>query len=205
MSQSMKNQGSPTALLVVETASNLKDALSGLVESFQLILPAIENEHNAIKSGDITIIETACIEKSVISNRIEALHLDLRAATQTIHKQHGAMCERSMRLESIQDCVAMLEDLSEAIVAASPQDRLTADLLQHLTTRIRRLTVEFEEAAARAKPKIEQNRYVVQTLLRNYQESYRFWVDLAAESQSTYSAKGVQKASNVGSTLVVRA
>ena len=197
----MTRRHSATQESIISCASKMKEALAGLVEAFSAMIPAIEKEHECIKTGDIRAVEEACADKNVIGERIEAMHTELRIATAQIAKYYGMEIGRPVNFANIQDCLSGLDDLHDQF----SQDGVAADVLAHLLTRLRRLTVEFHDAAAKAQPLIEMNKYLIQTLLRNYQESYRFWVDVAAETQATYSAKGVQKASNVGSTLVVRA
>ena len=186
---------------VIACASQMKEALTGLVEAFAAIVPAIEKEHECIKTGDIRAVEESCADKSVIGERIEAMHTELKKHSNQIARIYSAEFGKPAQFGNIQDC---LEGLSEFQDQCDETD-VAGEVLNHLISRLRRLTVEFEDAARKAQPLIEMNKYLVQTLLRNYQESYRFWVDIAAETQSTYSAKGVQKAANVGSTLVVRA
>jgi len=186
---------------VIACASQMKEALSGLVEAFLAMIPAIEKEHECIKTGDIRAVEEACADKTVIGERIEAMHTELRIGSSRVAKYYESLHGRAASFANIQDCLSALEDIQEMLGG----DGVANDVLSHLITRLRRLTVEFHDAAEKAQPLIEMNKYLVQTLLRNYQQSYRFWVDVAAETQATYSAKGVQKAQNVGSTLIVRA
>jgi len=197
----MSRRQSAAQETIIACASQMKEALTGLVEAFSAMIPAIEKEHHCIKTGDINAIEEACADKTIIGERIEAMHVDLRECAAKIGKYYTMELGRPAQFLNIQDCLAALDDLHEHF----GREGLASDVLAHIATRLRRLTVEFHDAAAKAHPLIEMNKYLVQALLRNYQESYRFWVDVAAETQATYSSKGVQKAQNVGSTLIVRA
>ena len=186
---------------IIACASQMKEALAGLVEAFSALVPAIEKEHECIRSGDIRAVEESCADKTVIGERIESKHAEMKKCSSQIARIFSAELGRSAQFGNIQDCLEGLTEFQEGCGDGG----VAGEVLEHLITRLRRLTVEFQDAAQKAQPLIEMNKYLVQTLLRNYQESYRFWVDVAAETQATYSAKGVQKAANVGSTLIVRA
>ena len=54
-------------------------------------------------------------------------------------------------------------------------------------------------------PKIEANKYLVDTLLDNHRQTHRFWLGLISESQGTYGAHGSHNKQNLTSMISVKA
>lgn len=199
-----KSLGQSDVDAVIGASTAIRDSLSALVSGFTELRPAIEEEHTAIKSGDLAAVEAACKHKTAIGDEIELQHQVLRNAVSKISRLADLFGIGKEKLQTIHDAIDILDDISEGLIQTSGF-RFAADVLKRLLSQIRSLTTDFNDRAKAAQPLIEMNRYLVQTLLHNYQESYRFWVDTAAEVEATYNDRGVQKSKGVGSTLNIRA
>jgi spore coat polysaccharide biosynthesis predicted glycosyltransferase SpsG len=84
-------------------------------------------------------------------------------------------------------------------------DELTSTVDLILTTASTSSLEFFLDVAAAVKPRIEANRILLQKLAKSYQDSYRFWVEMAAETQAPYDARGVQRFSSVASGIQIKA
>ena len=63
----------------------------------------------------------------------------------------------------------------------------------------------FVSRAAQIKPMMERNRWILQALLQNHQQSYQFWLDVARDSSTPYNQKGQISSKNALSQLQVKA
>src|SRR5690606_4665152 len=150
-------------------------------------LPAlIEKEHRAIRAHDLHALQAVGDDKQVIGDRIEACFNGLVRAAQDIAAWTTKLGGEVRSLETLSDCVAGLNDL----MSLMGDEGLAAKVLKH---QIDGLTVALEELTAlktKTQPLIEQNKYLLEAMRVNYQESYRFWLSLCEETAAAYNSQG---------------
>ena len=78
-------------------------------------------------------------------------------------------------------------------------------VLQHLVDGLTKLVADFEKLYFEVKPVIEGNKYLVTTMLKNFQESYRFWQDVSEKVQASYNSQGVQSTAGKASGFAIKA
>jgi len=190
----------PAALeSVVELASTMRDVVTALYEAFAQMPVMIEQEHEAIRSGKLSNVEQVMAQKVALGEVIEAQHMELKRICDRL----SLWCQMNLGSSRFQN-MSQVVDAFDAIVLASPERSLHRQVIAHLAKAIRTRLEQFSAAAKAAKPSLEVNRIVVEKAIRNHQESWRFWQNVAAESSATYNATGVPTPAGNGSILQVR-
>ncbi|NBQ53650.1 MAG: hypothetical protein EBU49_08730, partial [Proteobacteria bacterium] len=140
-----------------------------------------------------------------------------------ITASHEALVEQSRRLPGISEavtgqfcapastlseCLTKLVDLADSVTSENSGgtvQSMTRDMLERLLAGSASSLEFFLDVATAVKPRIEANRILLQKLAKSYQDSYRFWVEMAAETQAPYDARGVQRFSSVASGIQIKA
>lgn len=192
---------------VIAAASALKDAASALQSAYVTLPPILEREVQAIRKRELMAMEIAADEKAQIGAKIEALFSQLFQCSNelaTIGKRIVGGEGPPPRLLALKDCVSALRELDAHFVMTGAAE-LALGVLRHQTEGLGKLAKGFEAQMREVKPLIEANRLLVQSMLENYQESYRFWVRVAEETAQSYNHQGVQKGEGRLSGFRVRA
>jgi hypothetical protein len=108
--------------------------------------------------------------------------------------------QEQTRPATLRECVQVLTDLSQTDAAKD----FAGSVLRHLVDGLRTLLEDFEKLYRQVKPVIEGNKYLVQTMLHNFQESYRFWQEISEKVQTSYNAQGVQSTQGKMSGFAVK-
>jgi hypothetical protein len=162
----------------------------------------IQDEHDAIKSGNINIVEQTTAEKVKLGESVEACFNLLRSAAEELKTWRRRLLEDDTQsVVTLKDCVATLELLAERLGG----EVFGVQVLRHQTQGLKQLVHDFDAQFKRVQPLVEMNKYLTERMLVNHQESYRFWVSVIEETESAYNAQGVQKAQGRHSAFKVTA
>lgn len=194
---------------VIAAASTLKGAASALQAAYAKLPLAIEREHAAIRERELLSMEQAADEKAQIGAEIESRFSALFTASEQLaslkHQLFTGGEGPAPRLTALKDAVAALLELEDAFLNEAGIEQLALGVLRHQVDGLAKLAKEFEAQMRIVKPLIEANRSLVQSMLENYQDSYRFWTRVAEETALSYNSNGVQKAEGRLSGFRVRA
>lgn len=187
---------------VITIASRLKDQVQGLYDAYAQLPAVIEKEHRAIRASDFAEVEAARIEKELLGERIETCFSGMYVAGEQLSQYRSGWLEQpQVRPATLRECVQLLTELSQAKEASD----FAGSVLKHLVEGLRQLLEDFEKLYRQVKPVIEGNKALVQTLLTNFQESYRFWQEISEKVQTSYNAHGVQSTQGKNSGFAVKA
>ena len=198
---------------------NLVDFITGFRRDLELLaklygqMPAlIAAEHEAVISGNFILVRESSGAKMLVCDEITSTHgalIDLSRRLPRISEAlTGDVCPVPATLS---ECLRRLVDLSDAASSDqndSPSQSLTAmtrDVLQRLLAGSASSLEAFLDVAEAVKPRMEANRVLLQKLAQSYQDSYRFWIEMAAETQAPYDARGLQRSSSVASGIRIKA
>jgi hypothetical protein len=188
---------------VIEVVARLKGAVGDLFESYKQLPAVIEREHDAIRTGDFNLVEAIGKEKQALGDKIEASFGAVFGGSEQLGRWRarlvaGASAERPV---SLTDCMQTLT----AICAAFEAGDFAAQILRHQVDGLAKIVTEFNAKVRDVKPLIDANKHLLTNLSENYQESYRFWQEVAVEAASNYTQQGVQKPAGVHSAFVAKA
>ena len=186
---------------VIEVASRLKECLAGLQEAYQQMPGVIEREHQAIASREFGLVTTACELKETIGGRIEAHFGSMTLAGERLAKLVQIQWpgrERPTTLTQYQDAIT---DLAQA----QDPEAFASQVLTHVASGFAKHVTDFLALYIEIKPQIEANKYLVTHMMRNYQESYRFWQEVSEQVAVSYNSHGVQKAAGRNSGFRAKA
>lgn len=184
---------------LIEAASKLKDAVVRLGEAYAVMPAVIEKEHKAIRSSDFFSVQAAIETKEEACGRVEAAFAEMTRAADCLASFRETPGGRP---RSLKECVAVLQELADQ---AAPAEGLGPQVLRHQVDGLARVAKDFEERFSKIKPQIEANRALVTSMLHNFQESYRFWQEIAEEVATAYNARGVQQSKGRNSGFAVKA
>lgn len=187
---------STAAEAVITLASELKAEAAALYEAYVQLPLVIEKEHRAIRSRDFPDIENAGAAKAEVCARIEKSFHAMAVAAARIGQHRARLLGGEARCPAaLKECVAALEELRAAFLPTPGEGALAMGVLTHQIDGLRKLARDFEAKVREVKPLVEANRELVGKLLRDYQDSYRFWQKVSEETISAYNERGVQETS----------
>ena len=211
MSQSV-NQFSKNSRAIeglVDFITGFRHELGVLAALYGQLPDLIAAEHEAIISGNFNLIRDASGAKMHACDQITASHEALVEQSKRIpgisETVTGQFCSPPVTLS---ECLSRLVDLAESVTlenSGGTVQSMTRDMLQRLLAGSTSSLEFFLDVAAAVKPRIEANRILLQKMAKSYQDSYRFWVEMAAETQAPYDARGVQRFSSVASGIQIKA
>jgi hypothetical protein len=178
---------------LIETASALKQGVEALYDAYGAFPPIIEREHRAIRASDFAEVKSACEAKEAAGAKVEDAFAALIKAGRTLGELRQRLSPPDAAAPhpvSLADCVEALGQLSAVVGEESAGGKVLA----HLLRGTRELEAAFKGRYREVKPMIDANRTVVSTVLRNLQDSYRFWLEEVEKQALGYNAQGVQSA-----------
>jgi hypothetical protein len=194
---------------LVDFITSFRHELGALASLYGQLPDLIAAEHDAVISGNFNLIRQASDAKMQVCDKITTSHealLELSRRLPGISEAvTGQFCAQPATLSA---ALSRLVDLAEAVTqenSGGTVQSMTRDMLQRLLAGSTSSLEFFLDVAAAVKPRIEANRILLQKLAKSYQDSYRFWVEMAAETQAPYDARGVQRFSSVASGIQIKA
>lgn len=179
---------------MIEAVSRLKDEAQTLLTGYVAMVPAIAAEHRAIRSGQFVLIEASRHEKELVGEKIEIAYGNLTQASERLSRAAREFLARDIkRPQNLSECNTLVDEILETLVQGN-HEGLGPQVLRHVASGLKKVTEEFFTKYKEIKPLIEANRMLVQTVLRNVQESYRFWTEVSEKIAVSYNKDGVQKA-----------
>jgi hypothetical protein len=177
-----------------------------------MLLPQlIEKEHRAIKAGDILAVQAVGADKADAADRVEAAFHAMSLVSEQIARTEAAVLDAPRRrLVTLKESIAALEGVATHLATAPDAQAaglsaLGVQVLRHQLGGLAQVQKAFEEKIPAVKPMIEANKHLLQLMLESYQESYRFWQQVAEETTASYNAQGLQKAAGRNSGFRAKA
>lgn len=194
---------------LVDFITSFRHELGALASLYGQLPDLIAAEHEAVISGNFNLIRQASDAKMQVCDQITTSHESLLELSRRLpgvsEAVTGQFCAQPATLSA---ALSRLVDLAEAVTqenSGGTVQSMTRDMLQRLLAGSTSSLEFFLDVAAAVKPRIEANRILLQKLAKSYQDSYRFWVEMAAETQAPYDARGVQRFSSVASGIQIKA
>jgi flagellar biosynthesis/type III secretory pathway chaperone len=149
----------------------LETQLLALESHLGLLHALIQEEHVAISQHDLLKVEQCCRDKEALLKKIEGL----KNLTQTIFYSIGSP-DRSAYGSSValQELLALLKQ---------QKHDYSLNKIELSVQNIRSQYVALQKD-------IKKNKIILEKMIENHQESYRFWLEITQESNSFYTAKG---------------
>jgi len=185
----------------IEAASNLKDSVLVLFDSYNKLAAIIELEHAAIKASNLIEIEKIVVDKQAIGAAIESSVTSMRMAASKLAQIHTALTLPPKPHASISDCLGLLADIRESLAA----NKFGTQVFDHVMNGLKTAFDKFATVKATVQPKVEMNKYLTEKLLHHHQQTFRFWQELAQESVATYGPAGLQKPASAATAFRVKA
>lgn len=187
---------------VIEVASALKNEAARLYDAYVQLPAILEKERRAIKGGALQDLEEAGAEKAGLGDRVEQAFGQINLAAERLGKLQVQILGEGRRPATLKESLSVLDALSEVI---GHDTGLGAQVLRHQIDGLRQLVVAFDERLSVIQPMIDANKILLQTMLASYQESCRFWQQVAEETSAAYTAKGIQQSAGRASMFRARA
>jgi hypothetical protein len=194
---------------LLDAITDFRNGVAVLAQLYAKLPALITTEHQAVVTGNFNLIRNASESKGEVCGDICARHADLVEQTRRIpmlvQRYSGRVVPAPATLsEGLRQLVDLAEDLAGG-PGLEGVPVLVRDILQRLLASSTLELESFLELAETAKPKVEANRLLLEKLSQSYQDSYRFWIEMAAETQAPYDARGMQRTANVASGIRVKA
>ena len=186
---------------LINSLNKLEVSISELNTQYASFHVVIDKEQRAIESSDLNEIEKIVPEKVSVGHQIEASVQEVSSIFQRIIDSIPETFSKNVTEVSLSNILSVLEE----IMSDLPSENLESKVLAHSVSKLR---IQIECMTKQHKdlyPKIEANKYLVDTLLSNHRQTHRFWLGLISESQGTYGAHGSHNKQNLTSMISVKA
>lgn len=168
---------------IISCFSKLKEYITILGDEYKYLLEIIKKESESVGSYNICELESYVKAKQQIGAKIE----DTIVASLSEGKRLKVLAliegEQPQTLTEIADLIC------EIGVKYKEKYGITKEwerIIQFLLSKIK----EFKLLASKSKLEIEKNKFILQRLLSNHQESLRFWQKTFTELNASYDANG---------------
>lgn len=174
----------------IEITSSLKEQTGVLYDAYLRFPKILEREREAIRASSFQLVENITEEKVHVTALIEAAFQILQKAVQNLADVTKYYETGLAAPTTLKECVTFVTD----IAARYSPELFAVKILAHQSEKLRDLVTKFDGLYKTVKPEIEANKYMVETMLENMRESYRFWISISEEAASGYDLSGKQKA-----------
>jgi hypothetical protein len=157
---------------------------------YQQLVECFDVEYESVKQHRIDLLEEGTQIKIQLATEIETTLVEFKEKTKKFLSLRYKEAFQSVEIAELPTVIGFLfEDPGASL------------LLENFTQCIQ----SFVSYVAQIKPMMERNRWVLQALLQNHQQSYQFWLDVAKDTTTPYNQKGQITSTNALSQLQVKA
>ncbi len=156
---------------------------------YQQLVECFDVEYESVKQHRISLLEEGTQRKIQVSSDIETTLTEFKSKMKTFL---ALQYEGAFPPAQISELPTVIGFLFE--------DPSASTILRQFTQSIDC----FVSRAAQIKPMMERNRWILQALLQNHQQSYQFWLEVERDATTPYNQKGQIASTNVLSQLQVK-
>jgi len=175
----------------IEITSSLKEQTGILYDAYLAFPKLLEKERDAIKTTNFLIVEQVTEQKVATTGLIEHSFEIMQKAVQSLSETTKYYETGLPAPITLKDCVQFVSDVANLY----DPELFAVKILKHQAEKLREMVSKFDLLYKNVKPQIEANKYMVETMLENMRESYRFWLSIQEEAASSYDLSGKQKTS----------
>jgi len=156
-------------------------------------LPAvIDRETEVIRSRDVKALQAVVRQKLRVGQDLEVA---VSRMMETAIKAVALLDDYGVEHEKFElNVTRALMIFEQAITAIASVDEFKANVFDKVLNEAKDAGQTFLKSVQSTTDKIEVNKLVTTELLKAYQDSIRFWQDVALEYESTYTPDGKRKA-----------
>jgi hypothetical protein len=180
----------PPIETVIEITSSLKEQTGVLYDSYLRFPKILERERDAVRTANFQVVEAVTEEKTLAAATIEAAFVVMQKAVADLGGLTKYFDIPLSAPVTLKDCVQFVNDMAGLYSA----ELFAVKILRHQGEKLSELAASFDALYKTVKPEIEANKFLVETMLENMRESYRFWLSIQEETASGYDLSGKQKA-----------
>ncbi len=182
---------------LIAISTRAKDFLAQLMVEYRALPNLLDREIDAVRKRSMSAFEELSELKNQRVTTIVTLTKELVFVTRTL-SQHAGVSSKA-------ETISILKQSLEKICLELTQSDLNSRVLVHVFGKVSTLCDSLLELKAEIQPKIEFNKTVIGELLISYQQSQRFWQEVVAEIEATYSPDGKKRGDHAASSLIVQA
>jgi hypothetical protein len=184
---------------LIEMISAVREIVGKTHVALSELSETIQAERHAVSLHNLNVMEDIAHKKRLLVETIAANFSSFEVVAKRAISQFEAPNQAN-----ILTLRGWTQWIREAVVSSS-EASLPRQIAEH---QIVKLQVAVEELLAnrrRIDSLIHQNKYLLETCLRNYQLSFRFWVNVNDETAATYGPTGALQDKRSKSFLTVKA
>lgn len=175
---------------VIEITSSLKEQTGILYDSYLRFPKILDREAEAIRTSNFQVVETVTEEKTTATASIEGAFVVMQKAVADLAQMTRYYDIALEAPVTLKDCVSFVNSIADLY----DPEMFAVKILRHQGEKLSELAINFDELYKTVKPQIEANKVMVESMLENMRESYRFWISIQEEAASGYDLSGKQKA-----------
>lgn len=186
---------------LVSDLGAIQELAVSLHQQLEAVEKILDDEEAAIGTSDLKSIEAIVPKKESCGQGIEKLTQKLKSAIAGLRNYPQFAGLRSKEGLDVSEFIQRLEQLQAQV---GEQRELASQVLDYMMSKTRESCISLRERRYILQPKIEANAYLVRRLLHHHHETFRFWQNLAQETEAVYGAEGKTKAQNGHSMLEIK-
>ncbi len=179
---------------IIRLLQTTNDLTQKLVKSYLNFSEVIDDEYAAVYEHSIAKYEETSLRKVELGDLI-VRNTELLFATYSELASYSDYGDQKFAT------ITEVKVLLQALVATFSKDERISRYLARNETSLQRMQNSFFEL----KPKIEKNKFTLQRLISNHQESYKFWQWAMNEKDASYDKNGPKVNRNAISQFQVKA
>lgn len=176
---------------IIASVKSFVTETKSAIAAYEHLPAVIDEETSAIKARDVAAMEMIVRKKLQVGQNLEQVvsaMMENALNVLDIMERHGR--EHQKFELNVTAANSLFKEAHRAMLSI---DSLKADILAHLIDESEKVCDQFLLTVQQTSSKIEVNKLVTAELLTAYQESIRFWENVATEYEATYTDKGVRK------------
>ena len=179
--------------------STVREIVGQVHISMSGMLEVIDAEKQALSLHSISVMEDAAQKKRQLVDAIEYGFSTFESIAKRSVSDFGA--PKQSELLTLRGWVKWMR----TAIAAHDDAALPRQIAEHQISKLHVAVEELLSTRRRIDPQLQQNKYLVEKCLRNYQLSLRFWVNVSDKTAETYGPTGALHDKRPKSFLTVKA
>lgn len=172
-----------------------------LFRCYKKIHHLIELEHDAISRSCLASIEKITSEKLEIEKTVTSLGASF---TNQFENLLRSLRQRKLVSELEISLDALTRQFLSDKAHEDKKDDFIFEVLRHEFKKLNHTYGQLKDLKKSSQTMLEMNQYLLAKLLHHHRETYRFWQNIAMESEATYGAQGTAKKQSQSASIIIR-
>lgn len=166
---------------MLKLLKQIQNKILALKVQYEKLATVLDAEYAAIHKHSLQQLEGITKEKEAIAGQSQSIYEELKSDLRALGKELAQNDAEPVPIDTLTDLITQLDQLPINPVYANEQKTLISN------------TQDLLELFSHTKYLVDKNYFILQKLLKSYQNNMKFWQELNDTTLTSYDEKGLKE------------